>query len=906
MKFIDKNIQFFKVLIISLGLTLIFIKYVCELLLKLAENVDYTRNEFIIGYLLIVLLLMVCYIVIFLKNVIPNTKITFLVLYIYIVYILLRFIFNDYILFIPFEGSFKYSDVIILIGPLHFLNLYFIQEKYLRIKRRDKKQSFFLEDSLFINGEIDNEKILKKLIEVISNFKPEVAFSIGINAVWGYGKSSFLHRFKDEYQNKNRNGIIFWNRIWKNRGSVAIIENFFEELKDNLRPYSGEISEDINKYVESILSLSSSDLKKIINTGKEALSGNTTLEKFYDDINENIKKIDRQIVILLDDLDRLEKPEILNTLKLIRTLSDFNNVIFIAGYDRKYIVETIDLPKDNYLDKIFNVEINLLPFDEQLIIDELLRQIDIAFPVALGETDLLGFNNAFKNLFSKKQTLTSDVTLQLFLDKNNFICTTYMLKYQDFLKTYRDVKRFINEFKFNAGFLDNEDDVIAEEYVLLKLLTYKYRDLHNEIFVSIKSIFSKGIIDDVNNIIQHFGGSNSSNVYIYDNDAKEKVNKILNKILNKYTEEDIEIINATLCFLFGKKTPKFYQLKQNSISKIYYTDIYIKNNIIGGQISITQLQSAFENSELFKIAEELSKSTEKYQLQVTNELKQFIFNNHFNTIDQFKDVMKTLNFIIIYSNYTDNQKVIDIISKGYKIFYNEDKEIFLEDLQLIMSNSQIGYLDNLFSSININIKRKESISQYNDGISSYENDVLTSKDVKSLLLAKLKKEISLNGLPNIIFLIYNLYVEIIAEDKKIVRAMEFNELVREDIKLRFSQYLESDVFKSFTERIDEDTADFEGYKPNFVLSQIFSNSETLNLLIKNPEDIDLFEKLEKEGWTNFLKFLKELDQDEKYDGIIDRERLKIMKNFITAYINNNYKALDKKQYDKIWVDSFMF
>ena len=39
----------------------------------------------------------------------------------------------------------------------------------------------------------------------------------------------------------------------------------------------------------------------------------------------------------------------------------------------------------------------------------------------------------------------------------------------DFLPTYRDVKRFINEFKFHASFIDNQTKyLIAMEYILLK------------------------------------------------------------------------------------------------------------------------------------------------------------------------------------------------------------------------------------------------------------------------------------------------------------------------------------------------------------------------------------------------------------------------------------------------------
>jgi len=896
MKFINKHIQFIKVLVVALILTLIFIKQICILLLKIGENINYTSDEFKFGYCLIVLMSIVYFANSFFKGYIPNIKMNFLIVYIFFVYVFLRLIFTTHLSFIVLDDSFNYSDVIFLISFLHFINLYFLEIHYYLIKKENKQNNFFfLEDNVYAEGEIDNEKILKKLIDVLINFKPDIAFSIGINAVWGYGKSSFLHRFKSQYENNNADGIIFWNRIWKNKGSVAIIENFFEELKDNLKPYSGEISEDINKYVDSILNLSSSDLKKIVNAGKEALSGNETLEKFYDNINNNIKRIDRQIVILLDDLDRLEKPEILNALKLIRTLSDFNNVIFIAGYDRKYIVDTIEMPKDNYLDKIFNVEINLLPFDEQLIVVELLRQVDLSFPLIIGETDQLGFNNAFKNLFTKRQINLADINLEAFTD-NHFQCSNYALKYQDFLKTYRDVKRFINEFKFNASFLDSEFDVVAEEYILLKLLTYKYRDLQNNIFTSIKEVFSNGIIDNTNIVVQHFGG-NANNIFIYDKDSKERVFKII----ESYKDEDKNIINATLCFLFGKKTVSFYQKRQNSISKSYYTDIYIKNNIVGGQISITQLQSAFEKNELFKIANELSDSTKQYKFQITNELKQFIFINKFSTIEQFKDVLTTLNFIMLHvDNQNDNQHVTDLISTGYHLFYKKDKDAFLNDLKNIISDSFLGYLDNLISSININIKRRESVSKYNSGVIKYRKNLLDSKDLKFLLIDKLKRAIDSQKKTELICSIYNLHVEIIVAEKRILRSKEANKMLKDDIEYRFYDYLSSSIFVSISEPIEENLADLSGYKPHFLLSHIFSNPETLDLLIQNPSNIELFEKFEKEGWKNLREFLRKAYSKNLKNDKVDNNQLQKMIEFINVYIRNNFEPLDKLQYDKIW------
>jgi len=58
----------------------------------------------------------------------------------------------------------------------------------------------------------------------------------------------------------------------------------------------------------------------------------------YDDINEIIEKIDRKLFVFVDDIDRLNKAEILETLRILRNIAGFKNVIFICGFDRDYVI----------------------------------------------------------------------------------------------------------------------------------------------------------------------------------------------------------------------------------------------------------------------------------------------------------------------------------------------------------------------------------------------------------------------------------------------------------------------------------------------------------------------------------------------------------------------------------------
>ncbi|KAA5826253.1 hypothetical protein FPF71_05410 [Algibacter amylolyticus] len=901
MGLIKDNLKFFVIYIITVSLSLIFIEQISELLLFLGYDLNYNSSSFNLGFFTILALSIITYIYLIRKAFIHNIRITFFVCYAVTIYFFLRIVFVGYIEFLWLDDLFVYADWVFIIASFHFFNLIRVWIKeYKRKAKDDIANNFFIEDKIFTGEEIDNEAILQKLISVVTHFKPEESFSIGLNAVWGHGKSSFLHKFKRDFEHKNPKEIVFWYRIWKNKGSNAIIENFFEELKNQLKTHSGDISDNIDNYVNSILSLSNSELHNIISTGKDLLSENETLENFYTSINENIKKIDKQIIILLDDLDRLESSEILNTLKLIRTLSDFNNIIFIAGYDRKYVVETIEKSKDNYIDKIFNVEINLLPFDSNLIITELFRQVDLAFSTDLNKKDRGAINEAFKNLFIDLELSFDDISLNNILDasqKNEYCETNYDLKYQDFIPTYRDVKRFINEFKFNYSFLESKSDVVPQEYILYKLLIYKYRDLNDLVFSNLDEILMRTTTVDVNNdntVV--FGSDHLSNVYLYNLKSQEN----LKEQLKSYTNKDIQIIDAVFCRLYGKKSVKYYHSNQNSISKIYYSDIYLRNNILSGNVSITQLQNAYASNKLFGLAKSISKTNENINFHTTNEIKQFIYNNSPDNVEQYLDALRTLNFILPNSNSYDDQMGIDIMRNAFHTFYSKDKKAFIDDIQKIINVDSLGFLDFMLRDVNMDLKRKKSRQNYSSGmLNRFENNEFSEEDLKALFLEKLKHLIRIKAKPDVTASVYNQHVEAIVEDKKIIRSNDLNLAIRNDIQNRFTEYFNSHLFMSIREIISDSEVGSVGYEPNFNLAQIFSNQDSLLDLIEDPLNISLYQKFYQEGWDNFHEFLSNIELAEDDKKVIDSDKLEIAITFVQAYIRNGYKPLSKTQYDLI-------
>lgn len=703
---------------------------------------------------------------------------------------------------------------------------------------------------------------------------------------------------KSQYIAKHPKSIVFWYRIWKNKGSNAIIENFFDELKNNLKPYSGEISNDIDKYVDSILSLSNTDLKKLNDFGKSFFIENETLESFYSDINDIIKTIDRQIIILLDDLDRLEKEEIMNTLKLIRTLSDFDNVIFIAGYDRQYITDTIDIKKANYLDKIFNVEINLLPFNPELISNELFRIIDVNFPRSNSNEDETELYTVFKNLFDDSYIYNQNISLEAIIPSNNdlenVISSNHKLSYENFLLTYRDVKRFVNEFKFNISFLGDRTNVVIEEYILLKLTTYKYRNLQNTLFNVLEKFLDKGEINNSNGNIT-IDSYFSDELYVYTNKNRDDVKK---SMLINYSEEDFNIVDAVLCRLFGKKTSEYFQKNQNSIAKIFYTDIYIKNNIAGYLISISQMHTAYFENQLFDLALTINREN-KNLFSVINEIKQFMYNNKPQSKEQFLDSIKTLNHIIKNSNIDDDKRSLEIFIEAFNKFYNKLKRPFNKDILDVINRRPIGYIDILIGELNMNFIRN---IYSNDNNFLYSTEAYGIFEIEFLYIEKLKYLITIKSNPLIVLQHYLRYPKYLVSDRRIIYSEETNNLIKSDVQNRFSKYFKSELFKSLRKNgIDKNEGEFVGYAPYFALAQIFSDPNTILKLVQFPSDEILYEQFYQKGWDNLLNFLKKINEESEDEELIHIEsELANSIEFLEKYKDKNYKALTEREYDKIW------
>lgn len=218
------------------------------------------------------------------------------------------------------------------------------------------------EDSMQSDKPIENEvddklqrsPFAKKLISKIENLNTsEGARSLAITASWGNGKTSFLNLVKnglqkDEYYIVD---IIPWNL----NPEKSITAHFFEEI---IKEFGG-IDTQIAKYLKQY-----SDMLASVNLGFfSTIFTNISLPTMAQKISNAMIKREIKVVIVFDDIDRLEASEIVEVFRIIRGSANFKNFIFISAFDKRYVQQALQNSNaafnEHYIEKFFEMEFPL-------------------------------------------------------------------------------------------------------------------------------------------------------------------------------------------------------------------------------------------------------------------------------------------------------------------------------------------------------------------------------------------------------------------------------------------------------------------------------------------------------------------------------------------------------------------
>ena len=187
------------------------------------------------------------------------------------------------------------------------------------------------------------------------------AFTLGLTAPWGAGKTSFMLAMQKYLRDNHCSEIILIEfNPWMYRKAPNLTQIFFEELSRALAPYSSALASGFMQYVGYILSKENNTWiqlgARLLPQGFKAKS---TSEQ-YEFLNKEIGKLGKKIIIFIDDVDRLDSEELTELFCLVRNISPFPNMSYILAYDKEYVATQLQKKFDKhtyrYMEKIVQAE----------------------------------------------------------------------------------------------------------------------------------------------------------------------------------------------------------------------------------------------------------------------------------------------------------------------------------------------------------------------------------------------------------------------------------------------------------------------------------------------------------------------------------------------------------------------
>lgn len=292
-------------------------------------------NDF--AFLLICLFLVLLIIKRF-KRYTPSHNLTAVLVILSLIYILYRITGTTWdfksLKFIPFL---KYADILVIISIFQ-LFLFMPNEV---TKSENVQNSFFDDEPLGETGtdELGYGSYAELLSHKILSSHFNKSFAIGINGKWGIGKTSFIDILRRNVKDESIIEIIF--NPWNSNSPKAIIKDFFETVQESIRPYHSSLSRLLIQYSDKLVTLSNNTVTQSVQTTVAAITGFESINSLYEEINSSLVRINKKIVIYIDDLDRLDKDEIIEVIRLVRNTANFYNTFFIVAYDRNYVINAL-------------------------------------------------------------------------------------------------------------------------------------------------------------------------------------------------------------------------------------------------------------------------------------------------------------------------------------------------------------------------------------------------------------------------------------------------------------------------------------------------------------------------------------------------------------------------------------
>lgn len=299
----------------------------------------------------------------------------------------------------------------------------------------------------FEHDDLDRKPFINRLMDALidKNTQRATGIVVGVVGEWGSGKSSILNMLDQSIHENYKNGaLVVRFDPWLISDRDSLVSSFFQQLivtitedsklKKRLKGFV-KIFKEYGKAVSPVANAAIPGAELAINFFDNILGKNVSLHTQRKAINDLLSNIETPVVVLIDELDRVEDDEVRTVAQLVRAVADFPSISYVLAYDHQRVIEALGGGERGaaYLEKIVQFPIPLpvmLPTHLRRLFEAQLKAVDADNVIVKPLSSQRRYEEALK-------FLTPSI-----------------------LKTPRDIKRLVGMYHVLTGMIGNEVDSI--------------------------------------------------------------------------------------------------------------------------------------------------------------------------------------------------------------------------------------------------------------------------------------------------------------------------------------------------------------------------------------------------------------------------------------------------------------
>ncbi len=250
------------------------------------------------------------------------------------------------------------------------------------------------------------------LADVLRRVKSDESFVVGLSGEWGSGKSSFVNLVCDNLR-KPKNGEVATRVVtfnpWLIEDRKALLSSFFAALasafpektqrwrgqRDSL---SGLLLQYSSVLTEGSLTAAIELVPRLVALGgiPVAIAGpillglskhllnrlaaklhvaNPNLDDLREQICVELRKLDANIVLVIDDVDRLSSDEVRLIFKLVTLSASFPRITYLLSFDKDVVATALagvqEIDGRRYLEKVVQLDVEMPPLGPDFVLARL-------------------------------------------------------------------------------------------------------------------------------------------------------------------------------------------------------------------------------------------------------------------------------------------------------------------------------------------------------------------------------------------------------------------------------------------------------------------------------------------------------------------------------------------------------